>query len=136
MKWKNELVFLMGMVFMACGSEEKLETSGLHLVVELPQFLASEEKENLLKEIEFYRFQFSGQFPKFTEDVPRREYSQYVFSDVPFDNELNIQITAMKTIKVNEKIVEEIAICEGKIITQYYEGKKDRVVISLQLSER
>lgn len=124
---KKNLKFLIVLLFwmMACGGEEQKD-GGVVLDVELPSHLTQVEKENMLKNIEFYRFQFSGNFSEMQPIyIERKKFKQYTFSNIPFDDRLHIRVDA---VSLNQQVV----YCTGDVTVQYYKGKKDRIVIPVR----
>ena len=98
MKWKTNMIVLFLGISLACANapqEEMAQQAGLKIHVEFSQQLSSEKVETLLQNIVFYRFHFSGSFGEKEEEVDRTHYQEYVFSTIPYDSRLTIQVEAL-----------------------------------------
>jgi len=132
MKLKMSSLIALLFLFTACGQQEEAvppTMSQLVLDLELPQTFSEEGRETLLNKIEFYCFTFKGSFtPLNPIPVSRRDYAQYVFPSIPFDERLQVIVTAVS------KTCEDQPLCTGEVTIPYSPGKKDRVIISLRCS--
>ncbi|MBI3019600.1 MAG: hypothetical protein HYY61_06910 [Deltaproteobacteria bacterium] len=109
------------LLFSACGSEDEKNTKteqGLVLDLKYPEVfmtLSDSGKKKFEEEVVFYQFTFSGNFSQKTkEPLDRKEYSRYVFSDIPFDEQLMIHVEALDSAKQR--------VCHGEQGVRYVSG--------------
>lgn len=130
LKIKYFCVFLL---LLSCGQEKSTEVvqSKLVLDLELPSSLLSTNVVKKKEDITYYKFYFSGNFNTIDPvEIPRLQFSQYVFPHIPFDDHLNIKVEAFcNKGAFNDK---DVLCCHAEVIVQYNEGEKDTVRIPLQ----
>lgn len=136
--WSKTRVSGVAMVLLLCSacsddesspqsSSEILEAPyGLTLNIIFPETLRADETEALRRQIEFYRFYFSGNFGELDPiDVEWKRYDPFIFSDIPYDERLRIVVQALS---LNRHIV----LCEGEQTVNYYAEKRDEIIIVLR----
>ena len=116
-------------LFLGCSSEEKATKTEQGLVVDLQypeafMTLSHSGKKKFEEEILFYQFHFRGSsFHKTIDPIDRRDYSRYVFNDIPFDENLVIHVEALDKTKQR--------VCYGEQGVRYVSGSLVSITLPL-----
>lgn len=121
----NIVLLFVLLMSMSCGTDKE-SNQGLILSVELPSHLLDKDKNHLLSQIEFYRFQFKGSFPeKDPIYIERKKFKQYTFSNIPFDERLYVRVDAVS-------LNQQTTYCTGEATVSYHKSNHERIVIPLR----
>jgi len=129
MKLQISLLCLLMFSLTSCGNGERMTPTAepkLMLDVSFPVNMTSSRMQKLKEDIEVYRFEFSGGFGSLPPvDIERKKYSQYAFSNVPFDSRLHIKLQALSLDKFR-------VYCTGEKTVNYNEDSNQTVLIEMR----